>query len=595
MDFRDDLFLFSRANSQLAEGIKDLLSSFVRPSASTANFHKSAIFFAATSRATRSSITNTMGMTEGRSELIKSVLNGSSMYWCSVFKLPQAMIYKLEQIMSRFLWAGSDSKTTIHKVGGCATQPILLMELEAIKRGLLLAREKDNYFDFCDFVFSTVESLCGCELEKKAGMENSVRRRLEALSRHLFLQCEADQALNLIFLRGNQLKHMESEPVIIGGMVLDIHAAPSIPVNPRTTTPGKVHYVTGGVARNVAECMSKLGTKPYMISAIGLDIAGDLLLEHWKSAGLSTEGIRKHQDIQTAVVCNLFDANGELAAAVASVEAIEKFLTPEWIQQFRCNICSAPALMIDANLNPRSLEASCQIAAEFGIPVWFEPVSVAKSKRIASVVNYITFTSPNEDELVAMANALSCGDEFHPVQRDNSRSMWSAESSFKKLKHAIWVLLEKGIEVVVVTLGSDGVFLCSRGGPALMKHGLKKIKPSSFGGRLHEIVASSCPSNRFVCAANSEGSSHHLVVHFPALPASVVRLTGAGDCLVGGILASLCAGLDMMQSMAVGIAAAKAAVETETNVPSQFCLARIADDARRVYSAANVMFHQSMM
>ncbi|GAY56465.1 hypothetical protein CUMW_172110 [Citrus unshiu] len=75
--------------------------------------------------------------------------------------------------------------------------------------------------------------------------------------------------------------------MIIGGMVLDIHATPSIPANPRTTTLGKANYVLGGVARNVAECMSKLGAKPYMISALGLDMVGNILLEHWKSAGLS--------------------------------------------------------------------------------------------------------------------------------------------------------------------------------------------------------------------------------------------------------------------------------------------------------------------
>ncbi|KAL9413785.1 hypothetical protein AB3S75_042302 [Citrus x aurantiifolia] len=55
---------------------------------------------------------------------------------------------------------------------------------------------------------------------------------------------------------------------------LDIHATPSILANPRTTTPGKVNYVLGGVARNVAECMSKLGAKPNMISALALDMAG---------------------------------------------------------------------------------------------------------------------------------------------------------------------------------------------------------------------------------------------------------------------------------------------------------------------------------
>jgi sugar/nucleoside kinase (ribokinase family) len=36
----------------------------------------------------------------------------------------------------------------------------------------------------------------------------------------------------------------------------------------------QVRYVLGGVARNVADCMSKLGTKPFMISAVGLDMAG---------------------------------------------------------------------------------------------------------------------------------------------------------------------------------------------------------------------------------------------------------------------------------------------------------------------------------
>lgn len=218
-------------------------------------------------------------------------------------------------------------------------------------------------------------------------MESSAQRRLHSISRHLLLPRDVKSGLlHPVLIRGGLLKKEEAEPVIIGGMVLDIHATPSMPANPRTTTPGKVHYVLGGVARNVAECMSKLGTKPYMISIVGVDMAGNLLLEHWKSAGLSIEGIQKRQDVATAVVCNIYDINGEVASAVASVEAIEKYLRPEWIQQFKYNIYSAPVLLIDANLNPFALEASCRMAADSDIPLWFEPVSVAKSQRIASVV-----------------------------------------------------------------------------------------------------------------------------------------------------------------------------------------------------------------
>lgn len=40
----------------------------------------------------------------------------------------------------------------------------------------------------------------------------------------------------------------------------------------------QVLFTLGGVARNVAECVSKLGTKPYMISAVGLDMAGNTLM-----------------------------------------------------------------------------------------------------------------------------------------------------------------------------------------------------------------------------------------------------------------------------------------------------------------------------
>ncbi|OVA18677.1 Carbohydrate kinase PfkB [Macleaya cordata] len=417
-------------------------------------------------------------------------------------------------------------------------------------------------------------------------MENNVWRRLNTLSRHLLIKIEANQVLH-----SNCLSALDgvSEPVIIGAMILDIHGIPYTQSLPRTTNPGMVHYVAGGVARNVAECMTKLGSKPFMVSMIGVDMPGNLLLDYWKSAGLAVEGIQRRQDVGTPVVCNVFDVNGELAAAVASVEAIEKFLTEEWIQQFRCNIFSAPVLMIDANLSPSSLEASCRIASESGIPTWFEPVSVAKSRRVVSVVKYVTFASPNEDELIAMANALTCGDRFPPIQAvDNSGSRRPIECLLQLLKPAINVLLVKGIKLVVVTLGSDGVLLCSKGGLDLMEDHLKNIKPSSYGKQLYEIVTLSCPSNKFV-SQFERGSSDLIVVHFPSLPASVVRLTGAGDCFVGGTLASLCAGLDVMQSIAVGMAAAKATVEVETNVPSEYFLDTIADDARQIYSSAKVL------
>lgn len=192
------------------------------------------------------------------------------------------------------------------------------------------------------------------------------------------------------------------------------------------------------------------------------------------------------------------------------------------------------------------------------------------------VLLQITFTSPNEDELIAMANALSGRDVFRPFQQDNTGIKCGVESLFRKLKPAILVLMEKGIKVVVLTLGSDGVFLCSKEGPGFLKNVLVGTKPHSFDSRLYKLMTESCPPNQLFNTTASSSKIYPFSVHLPALPASVARVTGAGDCLVGGTLASMCAGLDVLQSVAAGIAAAKAAVEAETNVPAEYSLAKIA-------------------
>ncbi|XP_039047092.1 uncharacterized protein LOC120187449 isoform X2 [Hibiscus syriacus] len=208
--------------------------------------------------------------------------------------------------------------------------------------------------------------------------------------------------------------------------------------------------------------------------------------------------------------------------------------------------------MVGANLSPPALEASCRLAAESNIPVWFEPVSVAKSKRIAPIVKYITFASPNEDELIAMANALSSENLFRPIENNKC----STDTSFQMLKPAIWFLFQKGVKVLVLTIGSDGVILCTKGEPNSWRIDLEKSHLHGFSQQLFETMTSS---------------------------------------LVGEMLASLSSVLDVMQSVAIGIAAAKASVEVDSNVPSQFSLETITGDVKIVYSAAKVMQHQSKL
>ncbi|MBA0689009.1 hypothetical protein Goari_006760 [Gossypium aridum] len=90
--------------------------------------------------------------------------------------------------------------------------------------------------------------------------------------------------------------------------------------------------------------MTNLRAQPFMISALGFDMLG----------------IRKHQDVETPIACHILDVTREVTVGVANVEAVEMFLSPEWIQQFKHTIHFAPLLMVDAKLSPPTLEVACQ-------------------------------------------------------------------------------------------------------------------------------------------------------------------------------------------------------------------------------------------
>lgn len=73
----------------------------------------------------------------------------------------------------------------------------------------------------------------------------------------------------------------------------------------------------------------------------------------------------------------------------------------------------------------------------------------------------------------------------------------------------------------------------------------------------------------------------------PALPATVVNCSGAGDCLVAGCLFGLARGLNAVASLAHGMAASRAAVESQGNVPARFSLKAMTAGAAELQARAS--------
>jgi len=66
--------------------------------------------------------------------------------------------------------------------------------------------------------------------------------------------------------------------------------------------------------------------------------------------------------------------------------------------------------------------------------------------------------------------------------------------------------------------------------------------------------------------SNTKNDSGIRFLHFPALPASISNLSGAGDCLVAGTMVALTSSEDISSALAYGVSASKWAVESDSNV-----------------------------
>ena len=98
----------------------------------------------------------------------------------------------------------------------------------------------------------------------------------------------------------------------------------------QSTSPGTVGLHLGGVGRNIAEAANRVSTSAtVLVSSVGDDALGRLLLEEMRRTGVRTDGIMMAH--QRSAVCNMvLDSSGNLIGGVADMDII-KSIQPETV------------------------------------------------------------------------------------------------------------------------------------------------------------------------------------------------------------------------------------------------------------------------
>jgi pseudouridine kinase len=285
--------------------------------------------------------------------------------------------------------------------------------------------------------------------------------------------------------------------VVIGGSNMDLKARSSGPAISHTSNPGHGSMTPGGVGRNIAEMMARLGDRVHLISVVGRDSLGENLMNHTAAAGVWMDHVVRTES-STGTYTAVLDANGELVVAIADMEATAE-LGPAQLQGAREVINNAELVVVDGNLTRAAVDHALDLAS--GTRTILEPVSVPKAARLKDAVDERVYAvTPNRDELGALTDL--------PIRTD------------KQVTAAIRTLHDRGVELVWVRLGKRGSML-STGGQLLQVPALPTevvdvtgAGDSALAGFCHVLLAGGSPEEaaRFGHAAAALTiSSNHTV------------------------------------------------------------------------------------
>jgi len=222
---------------------------------------------------------------------------------------------------------------------------------------------------------------------------------------------------------------------VIGGANVDIHGAAYQPLRLRDSNPGSVHVSPGGVARNVAENLSRLGVDCRLVTAVGKDPNGEMLLAHGREAGIDMRYVQELDSAPTSAYLAVLDRTGDMQVAVADMDIMDQ-LTAARLDPLRNAIGESSLLVIDANLPD---DALCWLVNAFPRhDIFADTVSTAKAMRLKPYLGRVHTLKTNPQE----AEALTGFDARTAADLDRT---------------ADW-LHAQGVQRLFITRSEDGLF-----------------------------------------------------------------------------------------------------------------------------------------
>ena len=302
--------------------------------------------------------------------------------------------------------------------------------------------------------------------------------------------------------------------VCLGGCHVDRKAFGDAALVKGASNPAKVTGGFGGVARNVAENLGRLGVAVELVSRLGEDADARAVLAFLGDLPLGLANVTRSPTAPTAFHLIALEPGGDMLVGLADMRIYDE-ITPVLLRALPPALWQVDAVFADCNLPAESLSFIAEAAGP-SCAIAVNGVSPAKAPRAVPILAATDHLFVNRAEAAAMSGAGAGA----------GVGAGAGEPAPEALAAA---LLAKGVGEVVLTLGARGLLV----------------------------------------------ADNERCLLLDSLPGALRDVTGAGDALAAAYLESRLRGLDLEAAGRRALAAARLTLESPESVNPALTPARL--------------------
>jgi ribokinase len=201
----------------------------------------------------------------------------------------------------------------------------------------------------------------------------------------------------------------------------------------------------GGKGANQAVILSRLGSQCHFCGMVGKDSYGESYLQKFLKEGVDISGIIQTSEAPTGVAC-ITVADGGANMIIINPGA-NYHLSSELISSLIPKFQTASVMICQNEIPSETTLAALQLGSQYGMLTIFNPAPISADKEaLWKSVLEADIVCPNETELFELL------EQAYPVE------------TVEEIEIAARQLIEKGVKIVLVTMGSRGALVATRQG-----------------------------------------------------------------------------------------------------------------------------------